>query len=99
MVPFDRTSSELLNNATGAVSAHFSEGAYAATGQKISRCHIITSAHLLYGGTKIPVDAVDKPDLKDSEHFKVKFHTGQTCDDERLFDKTVEAQVFFKMTK
>ena len=99
LVPFDRTSSELMNNATGAVSAHFSEGTYAATGQKISRCHIITSAHLLYGRTKIPVDAVDKPDLKDSEHFKVKFHTGQTCDDERLFDKTVEAQVFFKMTK
>ena len=99
LVPFDRTSSELMNNATGAVSAHFSEGTDAASGQKISSCHIITSAHLLYTETEVRVDDKDLPALKDSVDFNVNFHTGQTCDDERRFDKKVGAQVFFKMTK
>lgn len=98
LVPYDRTKNELMNNATGAVSAHFSASTDAASGQKISSCHIITSAHLLYGDSDVVVDAQDKPALQDSEQFDVNFHTGQTCDS-RLFDKKVGAQVFFKMTK
>ncbi|GEM_PF-2911245 len=98
LIPYDRSKNELMNKATGAVSAQFTDGTSAASGQKISSCHIITSAHLLYGSTDIPVDSQDKPALKDSEHFDVNFHSGQTCDSE-MFENKAGAQVFFKMTK
>ncbi len=98
LVPYDRTQNALMNDATGAVSANFGSGNVdAASGQKISRCHIISSAHLLYGDAGIPVDSQDLPALKDSEHFDVNFHSGQTCDS-RLFNSKIGAQVFFKMT-
>lgn len=87
-----------MNDGTGAVSAELKSGLVpAASGQKISSCHIITSAHLLFKKGDIPVDSQDLPVLKDSESFDINFHTGQTCDS-RLFDKSVGAQVFFKMT-
>ncbi|OYZ24255.1 MAG: hypothetical protein B7Y39_02185 [Bdellovibrio sp. 28-41-41] len=97
LIPYDRTQNVLMNDATGAVSAHMASGVEAASGQKISSCHIITSAHLLYTNSNIQVDGQDFPALKDSEQFDINFHTGQTCD-ARLFDKKVGAQVFFKMT-
>jgi hypothetical protein len=99
LIPFDRSKSKLMNEATGAVSADFGQNdVSAASGQKISSCHIVTSAHLLYTEMGIPVDAQDKPALKDSEHFDIDFHSKQTCDS-RLFESKVGAQVFFKMTK
>lgn len=98
LIPYDRTQSELMNNATGVVAARFSDRSYGASSQKISRCHIITSAHLLYKDMDIAVDSEDLPILKDSEQFDLNFHSGQTCDS-RLFEKKVGAQLFFKMTK
>lgn len=98
LVPFDRTKSELMNNATGLVSADFNGDAFSGSGQKISSCHIITSAHLLYSSTEVSVDSQDKPALRNSDEFDVNFYSGQTCDS-RLFQNKVGAQVFFKMTQ
>tara|TARA_B110001454_G_C12723340_1_gene436858 strand:- start:74527 stop:75561 length:1035 start_codon:yes stop_codon:yes gene_type:complete len=97
LIPHDRTKDTLMNDATGAVSANFDSSVEAASGQKISSCHIITSAHLLYKNTNVQVDNQDFPALKDSEQFDINFHSGQTCD-ARLFEKSVGAQVYFKMT-
>ncbi len=98
LVPFDRTKNELMNNATGLVSADFGGDSFSGSGQKISSCHIITSAHLLYSSTEVSVDAQDKPVLRNSDEFDVNFHSGQTCDS-RYFQSKVGAQVFFKMTQ
>lgn len=97
LVPFDRTKNNLMNGATGKVTAEFVNGVGSGSAQKISRCHIITSAHLLYGKTENQVDSQDFPSLEDSEQFDINFHSGQTCD-QKIFDKKVGAQVFFKMT-
>lgn len=98
LIPYDRTKNALMNEATGAVSAHMSSGVEAASGQKISRCHIITSAHLLYTQTDIQIDSEDFPALNDSEQFDINFHTGQTCNSENIFAKKTAAQLYFKMT-
>ena len=99
LIPYDRSKNSLMNDATGVVSAELTKGGRVAvtSGQKISSCHIITSAHLLYKNGGVSVDDQDFPALKDSESFDLKFHTGQACDSKR-FNKTVGAQVFFKMT-
>lgn len=98
LIPVDRSSSRLMNNATGAVSVHFPDEVQAATGEKISRCHIITSAHLLYESTKISVDSNDLPSKAEQQKLKIRFHSGQTCDN-KLFDSSAESQLYFKMTK
>ncbi len=97
LIPQDRTQNALMNDATGKVTAAFVKGVSAGTAQKISRCHIITSAHLLYKKTDIAVDSLDYPSLADSAQFDINFHSGQTCDS-RVFEKKSGAQVFFKMT-
>lgn len=90
LIPFDRTSGNgLLERATGVVSADFSSiKSRSASAQKISRCHIITSAHLLYGNGKIPVG---------SNEFSINFHSGQTCDSQVPFKNKTGAKMFFKM--
>lgn len=95
LVPFDRTQDDLMNKATGVVSVTFGnyDGKYSgqqglATGQKISRCHILTSAHLLYSDGSFPIE---------SENFKIKFRSGQTCDVKHPFASTVSGKVVFKM--
>lgn len=95
LVPFDRTQDDLMNKATGVVTIAFGEydgkdsGQQSrASGQKISRCHIITSAHLLYNDGRFPVE---------SENFKIKFFSGQTCDPDYPFVSQTSGKVVFKM--
>lgn len=95
LVPFDRSKDEFMNRATGAVSVDFkkyngdfSEKQVSGSGQKISRCHIITSAHLLYKDGKFPVA---------SQNFTIRFHSGQTCNSKQAFESSVEGKVVFKM--
>lgn len=87
LIPFDRKQDDLMNKATGIVSVGLYPGQQGlATGQKISRCHIVTSAHLLYSDGKLPI-----------EDYRIKFHSGQTCDVEHPFASTVSGKVVFKM--
>lgn len=98
LIPFDRTQGDrFMDKATGLVSVTFGEyggpeagSKFNGSGQKISSCHIITSAHLLYSDGMFPVD---------SEDMKVSFKSGQTCDSSKPFAKTAPASVFFKMTQ
>lgn len=95
LAPFDRAQDDLMNKATGVVSVTFGQygGKYSgqqvsASGQKISRCHVLTSAHVLYSDGNFPIE---------SENFKIKFHSGQTCDINHPFDSRVSGKVVFKM--
>lgn len=97
LIPQDRSQNVLMNDATGKITAEFANGIASGTAQKISSCHIITSAHLLYKRTDVAVDSQDFPALADSNQFDLNFHSGQTCDS-RNFENKVGAQVFFKMT-
>lgn len=97
LVPFDRTQDDLMNKATGVVSITFGEydgndsgQQFQVSGQKISRCHIVTSAHLLYSDGRLPVE---------SENFKIKFFSGQTCDPEYPFASQTSGKVVFKMMR
>lgn len=97
LVPKDRNEDGgFMDRATGVVSVEFgkyagndSEKTFSASTQKISRCHVITSAHLLYADGDFPLE---------SENFKLKFRSGQSCDINRPFKNAdVDAKVFFKM--
>lgn len=96
LVPYDRESGDsIMNTATGIVQVNFgkysgrdSEQEVAASGQKISRCHIITSAHLLYTDAKLPVN---------SNNLTIQFQTGQTCDQRNPYKESVSASVHFNM--
>ena len=92
LIPLDRTlDGGFMDRTTGMVSAEFATEGYmvTATAQKISRCHIITSAHLLFADGKVSTQA------KTSINFK----TGQTCDSNNPFAIKTSASVLFKMTK
>ena len=85
-----------MNRTTGAVSVKFgkydgvdSEQEFSASAQKISRCHIITAAHLLYTDGDFPLE---------SRNFSLTIKTGQTCDIKYPFENAVKASLFFKMT-
>ena len=90
LIPYDRTSGRgFLDRATGVVSAEHSNGKVIhGSSQKISRCHIITSAHVLFWDTKL------SSDMKDAT---IKFKSGQTCDVNQPFKNEVEAKVAFRM--
>lgn len=99
LVPFDRRNDKLMDEATGIVVADFGAlGVYSASAQKISRCHVVTSAHLLYTDMSVPVDSKDGPLSKADAAFELAFHFGQTCDSSR-FRSSSKAHVYFKMTK
>lgn len=91
LIPIDRTAGDgFLNRATGAVSAEIpGVGSRSASAQKISRCHIITSAHFIYGSGKVPLS---------SNGFDINFHSGQqTCDQDMPFKNKTSAKIVFKM--
>jgi len=99
LIPFDRSQNKLMDRATGVVSATFSGlETEAATGQKISRCHVLTSAHLLYKDTNVSVDLPDLKNGNNNRDIKLRFHVGQSCD-KNLFRESTEAVVHFKMTE
>lgn len=97
LIPMNRLDGDkFMNRTTGQVSIKFgkyngkgSEQQLSASAQKISRCHIITSAHLLYTDGDFPLE---------SNNFSFVFRTGQTCDIEQPFEKEVTASLFFRMT-
>lgn len=97
LIPMNRlTGDKFMNRATGEVSVKFgkyngkdSEKQFSASAQKISRCHIITVAHLLYTDGDFPLE---------SSNFSLTFNTGQTCDIKYPFENQVKASLFFKMT-
>ncbi len=106
LVPFDRSTDALFDHAVGKVTAEFaaSEGGRSnprtanGTGQRISRCHVLTSAHLFYKPTSEQVTNADLPPLSDSDHFDIRFHFGQTCDG-KLGQYYARGQVLFRMTR
>lgn len=99
LIPHDRRSNKLMDEATGIIVADFGAlGVYRASAQKISRCHVVTSAHLLYSDMSVPVDSKDGPLSKADITFDLAFHFGQTCDSS-LFKSSSKAHVYFKMTK
>ena len=106
LIPFDRSTDALFDHAVGKVTAEFAaseDGRSNArtangTGQRISRCHVLTSAHLFYKPTSEPVSKVNLPPLSDSDHFDIRFHFGQTCDG-KLGHYYARGQVLFRMTR
>lgn len=98
LVPLDRTTgSRTLDHAVGRVTAFFGPGygnmidnEVNGTGQKISRCHVITSAHLIY---KFGVVSTSSS----NENIKISFLTGQTCDPKRPFTRSAPGRVMFHM--
>lgn len=97
LIPMNRLDGDkFMNRTTGIVSVKFgkyngkdSEEQFSASAQKISRCHIITAAHLLYTDGDFPLE---------SSNFSLTFNTGQTCDIKYPFEHEVKASLFFKMT-
>jgi hypothetical protein len=106
LIPLDRSKNALFDQAIGVVTAHIalatepwsSSGNQAATGQRISRCHVLTSAHLFYGLTSERVSSVELPPPADSAHFNIRFHFGQTCD-ANLARNEVHGHILFRMTR
>jgi hypothetical protein len=98
LVPVDRSRNQLMNVATGTVAFFRGSEVVAASGAKISRCHVITSAHLLYGNPSIYASPEDFPSTKEQDDLKLAFYSGQTCD-ARLFSSKVGARLTFKMTR
>ncbi len=97
LVPYDRKEGTLMDEATGAVTVKFGNYAgqdsgreYSASGQKISSCHVITSAHLLYQDPNFSMN---------SENMNVSFKSGQSCDSDEQFKKEAPAKVVFKMDR
>ncbi len=98
LIPIDRSKSEFLNNATGIVEAKFenyggvdSGNTYASSTAKISRCHIVTSAHLLYTDGLVPIE---------KSSFQIMFKSGQTCDPSKPFqNQGIPANVYFNLAK
>lgn len=97
LIPYDRSADKFINIASGAVFVKFgkyngdlSESETQGSGQKISSCHILTSAHLVYSDAKFPLN---------STNYKISFRSGQTCDGHQPFEKTADAEVVFKMIK
>lgn len=95
LIPVDRSKNALLNEATGVVTADLNgvdekgnPRFYRASAQKISSCHIITSAHLIYKDGVVPVE---------SNEFKLNFFSGQTCNQKSPFEKASSGKVVFKM--
>jgi len=95
LVPYDRSLDRFMNIATGAIIVKFgkydgdlSEAEATGSGQKISSCHILTSAHLLYADAKFSLS---------SNNYQIFFQSGQTCNSRQPFENTAEAEVAFKM--
>lgn len=99
LVPYDREARQdeiygagFMNNATGIVSvpAANKDGkaiSLIASAAKITSCHVITSAHLLFKDGKMP----------NVNNIRVGFHSGQSCDDDKQFKKNVGGTLVFKM--
>ena len=106
LIPFDRSKNALFDHAVGKVTADkvagldgwSNPGTANGTGQRISRCHVLTSAHQFYTPITEPVSKVDLPPLSDSDHFDIRFHFGQTCDG-KLGQYYARGQVLFRMTR
>lgn len=106
LIPFDRSKNALFDHAVGIVTAESAAGPDGrsnpgigkGTGQRISRCHVLTSAHLFYTPTSEPVSKTDRPPLSDSDHFNIQFHFGQTCDAD-VARYEASAQILFHMTR
>ena len=97
LIPMNRMNGDkFMNRTTGKVSIAFgkyngkdSEQQFSASAQKISRCHIIAPAHLIYTDGDFPLE---------SRNFSLTFSTGQTCNTKYPFETEVKASLFFKMT-
>ena len=97
LIPLNRMAGDkFMNRTTGVISVKFgkydgvnSEKQFAGSAQKISRCHIIAPAHLIYTDGDFPLE---------SRNFSLTFKTGQTCDIKYPFENEVKASLFFKMT-
>ena len=106
LIPFDRSMDALFDHAVGKVTANIVAGLDGwsnpatanGTGQRISRCHVLTSAHLFYTPITEPVSKTDHPPLSDSGHFDIRFYFGQTCDG-KLGQYYARGQVLFRMTR
>jgi hypothetical protein len=106
LIPFDRSTDALFDHAVGKVTAEFAAsdggrsnpGTANGTGQRISRCHVLTSAHLFYKDTSERVTNAELPLLSDSDHFDIRFYFGQTCDG-KVGQYYARGQVLFRMTK
>jgi len=102
LIPFDRSKNALFDQAVGVVTANFSVAGHRssadATGQLISRCHVLTSAHLFYRETSERVSGVELPPKAESDHFNIRFHFGQTCD-ANLASHHTQGHILFRMTR
>lgn len=97
LIPMNRMNGDkFMNRTTGKVSVKFgtyngidSEKTFSASANKISRCHIMAPAHLIYTDGDFPLE---------SKNFSLTFKTGQTCEIKYPFKTEVKASLFFKMT-
>lgn len=96
LIPMNRMPGDkFMNRTTGVVSIEFATRKgehggerFVGSAQKISRCHVITSAHLLYANGDFPVE---------SGNYSLVFRTGQTCNAGQPFENEVKVSLFFKM--
>ena len=90
LVPMNRKLGDaFMDRATGTVHVKFASGdVYFASGEKISRCHVITSAHLIFGDGDVPLT---------SKNYTVKFKSGQSCDTSIPWEREVSATPHFSM--
>ncbi len=94
LIPFDRSTDVLFDHSVGKVTTKAGSG----TGQRISRCHVLTSAHVFYKPTSEPVSKAELPPPSESDHFGIRFHFGQTCDT-NVARYAASAQILFRMTR
>jgi hypothetical protein len=96
LVPLNRIEQPFFNDAVGIISTDVHEKTPVATAQRVSSCHLITSAHLFYKDGSVPVSPQEVP--VPSDHVSAYFHFGQTCSAVRTREST-SARVIFKMTR
>jgi len=94
--PIDRIEDSLLDNAVGKILARFGDKhgplagkTFSASAVKVSRCHILTSAHLIYREDIVPFDG--------TEDVSLLFLTGQTCQPGDPFSNASPVRIIFNM--
>lgn len=90
LAPYDTSTDNFMEKATGTVALKVGNKTVSiGNATKISRCHIVTSAHNLFKFGAVPANAED---------VDVNFKSGQYCDSDRTQGST-KAKVTFRMVE
>ena len=90
LAPLNRKLGDMfMDRATGTVTVTFPNGdMFSASAEKISRCHVITSAHLIFADGNVPVASKD---------YALRFRSGQSCDTSKAWETEASAKLYFAM--